>query len=101
MIDELTHGHDLDHLVATRLHPNRIAVGFRLLARTLAIGYQLHHAEGPPPVIREPLAFRAAHVEGLGLFYRQPAALILRPLQPMAPQTWTLAWTHQCIRLVA
>jgi hypothetical protein len=101
VIDELTHGHDLDHLVATRLHPNRVAVGFRLLARTLAIGYQLHQAAGRPPVIREPLAFRATHVEGLGLFYRQADALVLRPLQPRPPQTWTLTWPQPRLRLVA
>lgn len=37
-IDELLHGHDLDHLVSYRLHPNRLAIGFRLLARNLASG---------------------------------------------------------------
>src|SRR5207302_2700243 len=26
-LDELIHGHDLNHLVSTRLHPNRVAVG--------------------------------------------------------------------------
>ena len=34
VIDELCNGHDLDHLVSVRLAPNRVAVGFRLLART-------------------------------------------------------------------
>ena len=34
----LLHGHDLDHLVSYRLHPDRVAIGLRLLARTLAIG---------------------------------------------------------------
>ena len=101
VIDELTHGHDLDHLVATRLHPNRVAVGFRLLARTLAIGYQLHQADGRPPVIREPLAFRATHVEGLGLFYWRADALVIRPLQPLPPQTWMLTWPQPGLRLVA
>ena len=101
VIDELTHGHDLDHLVATRLHPNRIAVGFRLLARTLAIGYQLHQADGRPPCIREPLAFRASHVEGLGLFYRRADALVLLPLQPLPAHTWTLTWPQPGLRLIA
>jgi hypothetical protein len=47
-IDELLNGHDFDHLVSYRLHPNRIAVGFRLLARNLAIGLQLATAEQSP-----------------------------------------------------
>jgi hypothetical protein len=65
-IDELVNGHDLDHLVSYRVHPNRIAVGFRLLARNLAIGVQSHEAQARPAVIREPVAFRATHVDGLG-----------------------------------
>ena len=28
VIDELVNGHDLNHLVSPRLHPNRVAVGF-------------------------------------------------------------------------
>src|SRR5688500_17563833 len=68
VLDDLIHGHDLDHLVSYRLHPNRIAVAFRLLARNLAIGLQIREAGARPAVIREPVAFRAAHVEGLGTF---------------------------------
>ena len=34
---EVLDGHDLDHLVAYRLHPNRVAIGFRLLARNHAV----------------------------------------------------------------
>ena len=67
-IDELLHGHDLDHLVSYRLHPNRVAVGFRLLARTLALGYQLRQQQGSPAPLAEPLAFRARCVDGLGTF---------------------------------
>jgi IS4 transposase len=100
-LDELVNGQDLDHLVTTRLHPNRVALGFQLLARNLALGFQLHEAQGQPTVLREPRAFRATHVEGLGLFERQPTALILRPLQPLPPQVWTLPWTRQIVRLVA
>ena len=47
-IEELLNGHDLDHLVSYRLHPNRVAIGFRLLARNLAIGLQIRDADGPP-----------------------------------------------------
>jgi hypothetical protein len=100
-IDELAHGHDLDHLLTTRLHPNRIAVGFRLLARTLAIGLQLHEAEGRPAVIREPRAFRATWVEGLGLFQWHRGAILLTPLAPSAPRVYHLPWTHQTVRLIA
>jgi hypothetical protein len=100
-LDELVNGQDLDHLVTTRLHPNRVALGFQLLARNLALGYQLHEAAGQPTVLREPRAFRTGYVEGLGLFERQEASLILLPLQPLPPQTWTLPWTHQIVRLIA
>jgi Transposase DDE domain len=101
VIDELVNGHDLDHLVTTRLHPNRVAVGFRLLARNLAIGLQIHEAQARPAVIREPVAFRAIHVEGLGLFYHERETLILAPLVPAGARTWALPWTRQFVRLVA
>jgi hypothetical protein len=100
-IDELIHGHDLNHLVSTRLHPNRIAVGFRLLARNLAIGQQIREAAARPPVIREPVAFRATHVEGLGLFSRCRRTIYLTPLQPLAPQPLRLPWSRRVVRLVA
>ena len=100
-IDELVHGHALDHLLTTRLHPNRVAVGFRLLARTLAIGLQLHEAAGRPPVIREPRAFRATSVEGLGLFRCHAGAILLTPLAPTTPRVYHLPWTHQAVRLIA
>lgn len=100
-IDELVNGHDLDHLVSYRLHPNRIAVGFRLLARNLAIGLQIHEAQARPAVIREPLAFRATHVDGLGLFQRQRETLVVTPLRPSGPAVWVLPWTSQCVRLIA
>jgi Transposase DDE domain len=100
-IDELVNGQDLDHLVTTRLHPNRVALGLQLLARNLALGVQIHEAQGRPAVLREPRAFRATYVHGLGLFQRHEATLLLRPLHPARPQTWSLPWTHQLIRLVA
>jgi hypothetical protein len=77
--DELVNGQDLDHLVTPRLHPNRVALGFQLLARNLALGLQLHEADAQPAALREPRAFRATHVEGLGLFERQEATLVLLP----------------------
>lgn len=100
-LDELVHGHDLDHLVTTRLHPNRVAVGFRLLARNLAIGVQLHEAQARPAVIREPYAFRATRVEGLGTFHQARRTLYLTPLAPARPQHWRLPWTRRVVRLVA
>jgi hypothetical protein len=100
-IDELVNGQDLDHLVSTRLHPNRVALGFQLLARNLALGLQLHEADGQPTALREPRAFRATHVEGLGLFERQDTTVVRRPLQPLPPGIWALPWTRQYVRLIA
>ena len=103
-IEELLNGMDLDHLVGHRLHPNRVAVGFRLLARNLAIGLQIRDADARPAVIREPAAFRAAHVDGLGTFApddRDPRALLLARHRPADSATYPLPWTDRIIRLVA
>jgi IS4 transposase len=100
-LDELVNGQDLDHLVTTHHHPNRVALGFQLLARNLALGFQLHQAQGQPTVLREPRAFRATHVEGLGLFEHQQDTLVLLPLHPAPPQLWSLPWTRQVVRLIA
>jgi hypothetical protein len=99
--DELLNGHDFDHLVSYRLRPNRIAVSFRLLARNLAIGHQLATAEQPAQPIREPRAFRMAHVDGLGTFTVKDGTIILRPLRPMPTQRLRLGWTRLGVRLAA
>ena len=100
-IEELLNGTDLDHLVSHSLHPNRIAIGFRLLARNLAIGLQIADADARPPTIREPVAFRAAHVEGLGTFVLdQQTILVTRPTAA-ADQIHHLPWTRRTVRLVA
>ena len=101
VIDELVHGHDLDHLVSTRIHPNRVAVGFRLLARNLALGLQIHETGARPTPLHEPRAFRATHVEGLGLFVQHDRTIWLVPYQPSAPRTWHVPWTHRTICLAA
>jgi hypothetical protein len=101
VIDELVNGHDLDHLVSPRLHPNRVAVGFRLLARNLALGLQIQEAGARPAVLREPRAFRAAQVEGLGLFVHEEHTIWLMPTQPSEPRTWHVPWTHRTICLAA
>jgi Transposase DDE domain len=101
VIDELIHGHDLDHLVSTRLHPNQVAVGFRLLARNLAIGLQLRTAGGRPPVIREPRACRATQVEGLATFEQRRHTIYLSPLQPLPTRHFRLPWARRVVRLVA
>jgi hypothetical protein len=101
VIDELVNGHDLDHLVSPRLHPNRVAVGFRLLARNLALGLQICAADARPAVLSEPRAFRAAHVEGLGLFVHDGHTISLAPCQPSPPGIWHVPWTHRTVRLVA
>ncbi len=78
-----------------------MALGCQLLARNLALGFQLHDAQGRPTILREPRAFRATQVEGLGLFERHQSLLLLRPLQPSVPHIWTLPWTRQVVRLIA
>jgi Transposase DDE domain len=101
-IEELHNGHDLDHLVSYRLHPNQVAVGFRLLARNLAIGYQIQQARARPEVIREPRAFRAAQVEGLGTFRLAPPAIVITPLREVPPDhDCALPWTHCPVRYAA
>ena len=74
-LDELVNGHDLDHLVAYRLHPDCVAVGF-LLARTLAIGLQVADAGGRPETICEPAAFRAEHADGAAIMALAPGAAV-------------------------
>jgi hypothetical protein len=103
-IEELLNGVDLDHLVGYRLHPNRIAVGFRLLARNLAIGLQIADADARPPTIREPAAFRASHVDGLGTFVhdlQDDHAILLTFPRATADDTHLLPWTDRIVRLVA
>jgi hypothetical protein len=100
-IEEIKNGHDLDHLVSYRLHPNRIAIGFRLLARNLAIGLQIEQAQGRPTPIREPRAFRAQHVDGLGVFDCDGPDIVLHRSAVDLPCTYDLPWTHCAVQLVA
>lgn len=100
-IEELLNGHDLDHLVSYRLHPNQIAIGFRLLARNLAIGYQLQQADARPRHIQEPRAFRATAVEGLGSYQVQDHLIILQGIHPTVPRQWSLPWTGLIVRRAA
>jgi hypothetical protein len=100
-IEELKNGHDLDLLVGTRLHPNRVAVGFRLLARNLAIGQQIRDAGARPTVIREPLAFRAGHVDGLGTFSVARRTIRVQPLTPTPAAHYRLPWTRRVVRIAA
>src|SRR5262249_7472361 len=100
-IDELSNGHDLNHLVSYRLHPNRIVVGFRLLARNLAIGHQLDAAAGAPTVLREPLAFRTSQVPGLGIFTAVRRTVLVLPLHRAAPEKFALRWTRRVVKLAS
>lgn len=100
-IEELLNGADLDHLVGYRLPPNRVALGFRLLARNLAIGLQVADAGARPTTIREPAAFRAAHVDGLGTFLQDGRAIRLMRARAQPPATYVLPWTDVTVRLVA
>jgi hypothetical protein len=83
-IDELLHGHDLDHLVSYRLHPNRVAIGPRLLARNLAPGCQVHAAGQRPARLSEPRAFRVTAVAGLATDVVVDGVIALTPLEPPA-----------------
>ena len=100
-IEELLNGHDLDHLVGTRLHPNQVAVGFRLLVRNLAVGRQIAEAGGRPAVIREPRAFRTAAVEGLGTFTRQRRTITVEARHPPPASHCRLPWTRLVVRYAA
>jgi hypothetical protein len=100
-IEELLNGADLDHLVGYRLHPNRVAIGFRLLARNLAIGLQIRDADARPAVIREPAAFRAAHVDGLATFTLDGRLIRLTRPRPGPVVTLPLPWTDCAVLLTA
>jgi hypothetical protein len=102
-IEELLDGHDLDHLVSYHLHPNQVAIGFRPLARNLAIGQQIHTAQARPDIIREPRAFRVAHGEGLGTFTAAGPAILLAawPPAPDPSPPYALPWTQRLVRYVA
>ena len=111
-IGELLNGCDLDHLVTYRLVPNRTAIGFRLLARNLALGHQIAEAGERPVPLREPAAFRAAHVHGLGLFAPDPADPRVLHLAPAAgapgltapaapPAPVHLPWIDRRVYLIA
>jgi hypothetical protein len=104
-IEELLNGNDLDHLVTYRLRPNRVALGFRLLARDLAIGLQIRDAGARPAVIREPAAFRAMQVDGLGTFARERRTLrVTRAVaahrgRRRSPQRLRLPWSRLAVQL--
>ena len=100
-IEELLNGADLDHLVGYSLHPNRVAIGLRLLARNLAIGLRVADAGARPTTIREPAAFRAAHVDGLGTFVCDGRSILLTRPHPAPEATYALPWTDRTVRLVA
>ena len=106
-IEELKNGNDLDHLVTYQLIPNRKAVAFRLLARNLALSYQIAAAGARPAVLREPAAFRAGHVLGLGTFAPLPhqprALLVATPAAAHAPPPHAiyLPWTACSVYLTA
>jgi hypothetical protein len=56
------YGADLGHLVGYRLHPSGAALGFRLLARNLAIGLEIYDADARPAVVHDPAASRAVQL---------------------------------------
>lgn len=97
----MLHGHDLDHLVGYRLHPNRVAIGLRLLARNLALGYQIHAAGQRPARLSEPRAFRVTAVEGLATYVIVDGVIVLTPLEPSDCRVGQLPWTHHMLQHAA
>lgn len=100
-IEELKNGHDLDHLIGTRLHPNQIAVGFRLLARIRATGVQIRDAGARPATIRAPRAFRTTHVDGRATFRRERRTIHIQPLAPTRAARSRLPWARRVVRIAA
>jgi hypothetical protein len=62
---------------------------------------QIERAQGRPTPIREPRAFRAQHVGGLGLFDCDGTDIVLHRSAVDLPCTYDLPWTHCAVRLVA
>ena len=100
-VEELVNGTDLDHLVSGRLHPNRVAIGFRLLARNLAIGRQIALACGDPIPIREPAAFRVEHVDGLATFTSHRRTIRVRMRRAPIHGPIRLPWSRLVVRHAA
>lgn len=100
-IEELLGGMDLDHLVSYTLHPNRIAIAFRLLARNLQLGYQLEQAPGEPQPLAEWRRMRALLVEGAGTVHQNGMTIAIgRPGVPPAP-TLQLLWSGYRVNWLA
>jgi Transposase DDE domain len=101
-IEERNNGHDLEHLASYRLQPNQVALGFRLLARNLALGWQLAQTAGRPAHLLEPRAFRARHVEGLATFRcDEHTVLLIAAPSPSVGLPYHLPWAHLTVRSVA
>ena len=52
-------------------------------------------------MIREPVAFRAAHVDGLGTFTCTEQTILLSSPRAAAGQSYHLPWTGLTVRLAA
>ena len=99
--EDLKNGHAEDHRAGTRLHPTQVAVGCRLLARNLAIGLPIRDAGARPARIREPLAFCATAVDGLGTFPSTRRTISVQPLTPTPAARYPLPWSRRVVRVVA
>jgi hypothetical protein len=65
----------------------------KLLPRNLAIGQQIRDAGTRPDQIREPVAFRSAHVEGLDTFRADKQTIVVTPLRaPADAHSFALPW---------
>lgn len=99
-IEELLHGMDLDHLVSYSLHPNRVALLFRVLARNLQIGYQRHRWPDLA-TFREWRWMRSLVVERPGLvwIHGMTIEIVVDPKHP--PEIYPIPWTGQLVSLAA
>ena len=91
---------DLDHLVSYCLHPNRVAILFRVLARNLQFGYQLDR--WPDLATRREWRWmRSPVVERPGLVWIQGMTIeiIVDPKHPLEP--YHIYWAGQLVRLAA
>ncbi len=103
-IEALLNGQDLDHLVNYHLHPNQVAIGFRLLARNLALGLQLAEAApagARPAHLLEPYAFRMHHVEGLATFLTDQQIVTLLAGHSADRTPCHLPWSQLIVRYTA
>lgn len=77
------------------------AVGFRPLARNLAIGQQIRAAGTRPAGIREPITFCATHGDGPGTLAVERRPSQVQPFIATLVARFRLPWAHRVVGIVA